>query len=145
MKTYIGERLEHGCEVYVLEDGKRRPLSLRLDLRNHSPEGFEWGYGGSGPAQLALAILADCLGPDTPPERCPYCESAMRGWTCTEPECAYDGNKCDKDQWRTVLTAYQDFKGAIIASLADHWTIDEQAIRLWLGGAQLYSVDNSQE
>lgn len=26
-------------------------------LRNHSPDGFNWGYGGSGPAQLALAIL----------------------------------------------------------------------------------------
>jgi hypothetical protein len=24
---------------------------------NHSPDGFEFGYGGSGPAQLALAIL----------------------------------------------------------------------------------------
>ncbi len=24
---------------------------------NHSPDGFSWGYGGSGPAQLALAIL----------------------------------------------------------------------------------------
>lgn len=28
-------------------------------LYNHSPDGFEWGYGGSGPAQLALAILYD--------------------------------------------------------------------------------------
>lgn len=28
-----------------------------LKLRNHSPTGFSWGYGGSGPAQLALAIL----------------------------------------------------------------------------------------
>lgn len=28
-------------------------------LRNHSPAGFEWGYGGSGPAQLALAILLE--------------------------------------------------------------------------------------
>ena len=26
-------------------------------IRNHSPDGFNWGYGGSGPAQLALAIL----------------------------------------------------------------------------------------
>lgn len=26
-------------------------------LRNHSPDGFAWGYAGSGPAQLALAIL----------------------------------------------------------------------------------------
>jgi hypothetical protein len=41
-----------------------RPLDLRLDLRNHSPLGFEWGYGGSGPAQLALAILADVTGDD---------------------------------------------------------------------------------
>jgi hypothetical protein len=24
---------------------------------NHSPDGFSWGYAGSGPAQLALAIL----------------------------------------------------------------------------------------
>ena len=26
-------------------------------MRNHSPTGPAWGYGGSGPAQLALAIL----------------------------------------------------------------------------------------
>jgi hypothetical protein len=26
-------------------------------LVNHSPDGFAWGYAGSGPAQLALAIL----------------------------------------------------------------------------------------
>ena len=25
-------------------------------VRNHSPDGFNWGYAGSGPAQLALAI-----------------------------------------------------------------------------------------
>lgn len=37
-------------------------LPPRLDLANHSPTGFAWGYGGSGPAQLALAILADALG-----------------------------------------------------------------------------------
>ncbi len=23
---------------------------------NHSPDGFGWGYGGSGPSQLALAV-----------------------------------------------------------------------------------------
>jgi hypothetical protein len=26
---------------------------------NHSPTGIAWGYGGSGPAQCALAILID--------------------------------------------------------------------------------------
>lgn len=36
-----------------------KPLSLERSLKvfNHSPSGFSWGYGGSGPAQLALAIL----------------------------------------------------------------------------------------
>jgi hypothetical protein len=40
----------------------RHPLSLQLEVRNHSPTGFAWGYGGSGPAQLALALLVDALG-----------------------------------------------------------------------------------
>jgi hypothetical protein len=26
---------------------------------NHSPDGFNWGYGGSAPAQLSLAILLE--------------------------------------------------------------------------------------
>jgi hypothetical protein len=48
-------------------DGKRGPqypLNPRFDLRNHSPTGFAWNYGGSGPAQLALALLADVTGDD---------------------------------------------------------------------------------
>jgi hypothetical protein len=39
-------------------------INPRFDLCNHSPDGFEWGYGGSGPAQLALAICADYLQDD---------------------------------------------------------------------------------
>ena len=57
MKQYAGRR--QGYAAIVTVDG--RPLNPRLDLWNHSPTGFEWGYGGSGPAQLALAILADHL------------------------------------------------------------------------------------
>jgi len=33
-------------------------LDPRNDLIDHSPTGYSWGYDGSGPAQLALAILA---------------------------------------------------------------------------------------
>lgn len=32
-----------------------------LSIRDHSPDGFNWGYGGSGPAQLALAIMLHLL------------------------------------------------------------------------------------
>jgi Family of unknown function (DUF6166) len=64
MKTYTGTRTENGCAVVVCEGGDCRGLDPRFDLRNHSPTGFEWGYGGSGPAQLALALAADVLGDD---------------------------------------------------------------------------------
>ena len=57
MKRYQGTREGRVADVRV--DG--RLLNPRLDLWNHSPSGFEWGYGGSGPAQLALALLADHL------------------------------------------------------------------------------------
>ena len=60
-KVYSGSRAFSaiGCAVGIHDVQGIRPLPLRLDLRNHSPTGFEWGYGGSGPAQLALALLAD--------------------------------------------------------------------------------------
>lgn len=39
------------------------PLSPEKSLQviNHNPKGFSWSYGGSGPAQLALAILLEIL------------------------------------------------------------------------------------
>jgi hypothetical protein len=60
VKRYEGLR-EDGV-LFVTVNG--RTLNPRLDLRNHSPTGFECGYAGSGPAQLALAIVADHLSDD---------------------------------------------------------------------------------
>jgi hypothetical protein len=48
-------RGEDGLMVDV--DGRVVQLKPSLKVWNHSPSGFEIGYGGSGPAQLALAIL----------------------------------------------------------------------------------------
>lgn len=31
-------------------------------VTNHSPDGFAWGYGGSGPSQLSLAIMIKLFG-----------------------------------------------------------------------------------
>lgn len=64
MKVYHGLRTEHGSAVVINDNGVCRSLDPRHDLRNHSPTGFEWGYSGSGPAQLALALAADVLGDD---------------------------------------------------------------------------------
>jgi Family of unknown function (DUF6166) len=70
MKTYTAYRLpgEHDTagegRVTVHQQGKQpRPLDPRFDLRRHA-DGFNWGYSGSGPAQLALALAADALGDD---------------------------------------------------------------------------------
>lgn len=65
-KVYIGFLNEDGlCRVWVKQPGEPEgsegyPLPLKRDVRDHST-GFSWGYGGSGPAQLALAILCDAL------------------------------------------------------------------------------------
>ena len=62
-KTYIGtpRRVSASAQPLVTVcDGQRcQPLPLRLDLFNHSPTGFSWGYGGSGPAQLVAQQLDD--------------------------------------------------------------------------------------
>lgn len=95
MKTYTGERTENGCTVVVSEDGGCRALDPRFDLKNHSPTGFEWGYAGSGPAQLALALAADVLRDDAAALGV-YQRLKFRvvgrlpeaGWTLTEGELA---------------------------------------------------------
>lgn len=89
MKRYEGRR--QGYAAIVTVDG--RQLNPRLDLWNHSPTGFEWGYGGSGPAQLALAILADHLGDDEQAFNFHHrykwaviAELPKRSWTLTSQE-----------------------------------------------------------
>ncbi len=51
------------CYVEVFKPGKSPyPMQERQDIINHSPTGISWGYGGSGPAQTAFALLIDYLG-----------------------------------------------------------------------------------
>ena len=57
--VYVGYR-QRGRAIVEKRPGEERLTPERsLELANHSPSGFEWGYGGSGPAQLALALLVD--------------------------------------------------------------------------------------
>lgn len=59
---YTGHRAAPVGGALVLkhfDDGTTEPLPLRLDVFDHSPDGFQWGYSGSGPSQLALALLID--------------------------------------------------------------------------------------
>ncbi len=53
---YIGKFTEKDWYKVTI-DGKPFDHKYSLKIRNHSPDGFSWGYSGSGPAQLALAML----------------------------------------------------------------------------------------
>lgn len=58
---YRGIRTQAGCVVSRFENGVVTEVDIDwgLHVRDHSPTGLNWGYGGSGPAQCALAILLD--------------------------------------------------------------------------------------
>lgn len=43
--------------IVMLRDGKGVATNVPHVVTHHSPTGFEFGYGGSGPADLALNIL----------------------------------------------------------------------------------------
>ncbi len=66
MKRYVMTRRDGRPRVLVYgRPGNPTPLK---HLVRHSPDGFEWGYGGSGPADLARSIVGDVMGrPDPPP------------------------------------------------------------------------------
>ena len=59
MKTIIGRRLNGSAIVTVKSEQGEKAL---MHYPVHSPDGFEWGYGGSGPADLAYAILTEVAG-----------------------------------------------------------------------------------
>lgn len=60
----VNKRTEQGgFGVYL--DGVYLSPKLSQKVFNHSPNGFSWGYGGSGPAQLALAILLERTNKET--------------------------------------------------------------------------------
>lgn len=47
-----------GEEIVMTRDPEGRPMVNVFQQKTyHSPDGFEWGYAGSGPADLALNIL----------------------------------------------------------------------------------------
>jgi hypothetical protein len=123
-KSYEIERRPSGVHV-LITDG-RRPLAdlsprFSQKIRNHSPDGFEVGYPGSGPAQLALAILIDFLTPGT------FTAGAMNAGVGGYPT-----------HIQNALALYQQFKADFIAGeRRDHFTIDGAQIEAWLATQQV--------
>ena len=111
------QALTEGPEVLVQENdwGVPWPPAPLLHIPYHSPTGFEWGYGGSGPADLALAILAHYLGE----------QEAVR-------RCLERGDR-DEENKPLSLRLHQDFKWAIVARLPrEGWRLTGAEIAAWL-------------
>lgn len=71
--------------------------NIKLTIIHHSPDGFEWGYGGSGPADLALNILENVL--------------QSNGYNGKHVKC-YQGT-CFQEAWRLHI----DFKRQFIETM----------------------------
>jgi uncharacterized protein DUF6166 len=115
-KKYIGARTKLGVivEVEVRDHRNRVRKRMLRHIPYHSPDGFEMGYGGSGPADLALAILVDYFG-ERPPR---------------------DGSQSAKfSRWTAKSKAWklhQPSKGKFIAGLGSQWTLYSEQIQEWL-------------
>lgn len=58
----IGSGPSHQALERLFVDGVELLPKPSLQIRNHSPSGFAWGYTGSGAAQTALAICLHIFG-----------------------------------------------------------------------------------
>jgi len=131
-RVYEGFR-EEDRTVLVVVNGK--PLNPRNDLMNHSPDGFEYGYGGSGPAQLALAILADHF--KHHPEDMAFAKNLQERKGGAFPprqelEVGEDPFKPSKrkEADHLAVRCHQHFKGAFVAGLPrdSSWRLDSEGV-----------------
>lgn len=137
---YHGLRTRDGQRMITAHDknaGTREPLR---HIVKHSPTGMEWGYSGSGPADLARSLLIDALGPAAV---CPVCAGTRRVvWQPDGQEVPYDPATagpgaevlgciaCDRG-YRQL--PYQDFKFLVVAGFKhDAWRIERADIIGWL-------------
>jgi len=88
-----------GEECTVTVDSE--PLDNRYDLLSASPSGPEWGYGGSGPAQLAIAILAHAYDDEF---ACDHYQQFKREVVSELPEKGWTLTKRDLDAWAEEVT-----------------------------------------
>jgi hypothetical protein len=129
--------------AYDLRTGWGEPLR---HVVKHSPAGFEWGYEGSGPAELARCLLIDVLGPAA---ACPECAGTGRVMFTGpdadqvepyDPDAGADGNQveeCYCDGGYRGLP-YQDFKREVVARLGyAGWRLTRADISRWLAAHYL--------
>lgn len=96
MKRYTGRRVirgsrEHRVPLVTVYDDERNETYRLPHVLKHSPDGFEWGYSGSGPSDLAISILSDVFDKDPEPSlyqdfRDEFIAQFQSDWSLTERE-----------------------------------------------------------
>lgn len=106
--TYFGTNQGVGPQQVQIRHGNRNITFLKHRIVLHSPDGFQWGYGGSGPADLALNMLYDYL-----------LRTKCKGARCM------------------ALDLHQSFKWGFIATQTRELCVPGEQIEEWLKGAQV--------
>ena len=90
----------------------------------HSPTGFSWGYGGSGPADLALSILGDHLD----------CAEALQRYVRSSSITTEREVLKEHPAVLAAFTAHQPFKFHFLTRLpmTEPWAITGFEIASWL-------------
>ena len=104
---YVGFRLDGTPVVLNLSEHRRLSPERSLDLINHSPSGFEWGFSGSGPAQLACALLLDYYDDESVAHQhyIPFRDTVVSQLVCDGPA---DCWHLTGDDIEAALGAFQD-------------------------------------
>lgn len=61
-KVFEGDPQSRKVKVTLITDGKALATYPLEHHVRHSPDGFSWGYHGSGPAELAKDLLTEHMG-----------------------------------------------------------------------------------
>lgn len=121
MKTYKGECLDKTAEHRVMVWTERSIKPLR-HVSYHSPSGFGWGYRGSGPADLALSILANY-----------FAESYVNRAYIFKMKVGQVPPQC--------ISYHQSFKEQFIAPIVDEtWQITSEQIDEWVAKQKITSI-----
>lgn len=104
---------EHGVILQRI-DGKVA-TNVPWLVKEHSPDGFEWGYGGSGPADLALNIVEVVL--------------RQTGYDGPITKIMWNGDQC----FSAAYQMHQEFKWEFITSMPEEGgSIPMRDIREWI-------------
>ena len=106
--TYFGKQEGPDRQKVSIRHSNGNVTFLKQRIVLHSPTGFGWGYGGSGPADLALNMLYDYL-----------LRTKSKGARCL------------------ALDLHQSFKWGFIATQTKELCVSGERIEEWLKGAQV--------